>query len=345
MALPPWTRELTRDLMSGSFDEAANRLKSVVSTSELPAVAMRGLDRVIRETRKGADQVRRWTQRFSSLSYGTINGTGLFFHPELKGCPLDAEQLYALLAGEDLFAGHSAAQRERIERQLEATLTSKVGTSAIVAHSMEAAIVAVSASLAPSHTLVIPRCFTYRPDHGKPLPDLLRAAGGRVEEVGTAEGCRREDWPTAAAENGPAWAMFQVLWPEGSKRMSAANVQYPETSNSAKHIALVPYGRLQTGTAALDGLGSLLDAELISQHWLTIVPGDLLLGAPRSALILGSASALASVASSPLWSVTKAELGTVAAVTATLRQPTDTEHALARLARVGEENLQNRAER
>ncbi len=345
MGLPPWTRTFTRDLMSGSLDEVANRIRTAVTTSELPATALRGLDRVMRETRKGAEQVRRWARRHASLSHSAVNGSGIYFHGDLASCPLAAEQLQTLIPEAELFAGNLPAQRERIVRQLDSLVNRRWGGHALVANSTAAAIVAAAASVRES-SLYLPRCCVFRPDGQRPLPELLKAGGGRLVEVGTAEGCELADWAQLNDDTCASAALFEVHWPTAAQRPSPAwSCGEQSPAANCRRISLLPYGCWEPLDEALAEACTPLNAELLERNWLTIVPGNRLLGGPRSALILGSRAALATVEAAEIWPVLAADLGTVAALVETLQQPNTNELSLARLLRPATENLQNRGER
>jgi L-seryl-tRNA(Ser) seleniumtransferase len=344
MGLPPWTRGLARELMSGSLDDVANRLKEAVSRSELSSTAARGLERVLRETRRGADQLRGWARRQTAVTHAALNGSGEFFHPVLRGVPLGEEVLNAWFPAEGLSESRLPQQRERITRQLETELQHATGRGALMARGVEAAVVAVAGAMAGDGALAVPRCTNFRPDGGPPLTELLAASGVELCEVGTGDDCAATDWE-AVLGRGRIAGVVDVRWPSAASRTAIALPDSLVGGRDCRRIGIEPWGTLRALEAPLDDCGRRLDARSLAEDWVTIVPTHRLLHGPPGALILGMPESLRSIAAMPIWSALRADLGTEAALTRALQQSVEGSSYLQRLLRTSTDNLQNRCER
>lgn len=338
--------------MNGSLDDVASKLRSAVASSELPASALRGLDRVLRETKKGAEQVRRWTRQQTSLSHTAINGSGAYFHRWLESGPLTTEQVHTWAPGDQVATSAVPAQRERIARQLQQAVSGYTGRDALVARSTEAALLAVSAALSGAPVagrggIVVPRRSSFRLDTGVAVPAMLAAGGAAVLEVGTSEGCEPEDWRGLRSGTVPA-AVFDVRWPEAAGQTA---VSIPEIegmlglSERVRRIGYVPWGTFAVVDERLESASTRLDSTSIADDWVTIVPTQRLMGGPPGALLVGKREALEQISSHPAWFALRADLGTQAVLARTFQEASDDPSWLGKMWSTSVENLQNRCER
>ncbi len=348
MPVPPsWTR----DLLSGSLDEVAAKLKgneaiqnlqskATQLLGDLPATAARSLDRILRETRKGSDHLRRWARRHSSLSLSAINGSGVWLHESLAGAPLSPAQTDALVPADQMSGLTAITVGPRIEQRLQVALGKFVDSHCLVAHSFSGAIAAVGASVPHDAKLAMPRAAVFRVEGKLPLPELLTASGARVLEFGSTDGCSADD--LAAATRTLAGDLYTV------------EVDCPHLlphsihMDTAKSILIAPLASLQPLPAPADQQIKSLSKELLAQHWLTIIPGNTFVGGPTCGLILGRPDTLQIVRQSPLWSVLQAGQGTLASLVVTLEGPSQQQldpACLDSLLTTSEENLQNRCQR
>lgn len=345
MAVPPWTREL----FSGSLDDVAQKLKSAVAGSQLPQAALRSLDRVMRETTRGAQQLKRWARRFSSLSFAAINGSGVYFHEQLDAAPLAAEQLHQIIPGEYLSTRAQGRDRERIEQLCSGAVTARIQSSTLVAHSLDAAIVAAVATLPPDALIALRRCDSIRPEGGRTLPDLLASTGVRVVEIGTSDQVTADDWGSVRNWNRGPVVIVEIRWPAASlhnlNKQNERLTNVPSDLQNARRLTLSLHGTLRCVEGLEVDCQDVLDQETLQQSWLTIVPGHRLIGGPRSGLLLGQAENLQAVRSGSLWSVLQADVGTIAGLTYTLQQNGPAPFGLEKLLRLSPENLQDRAAR
>jgi L-seryl-tRNA(Ser) seleniumtransferase len=355
MALPPWTREL----FTGSLDDVAKRLQKGETLrdlqnrashllGDLPVVAARGLDRVMQETRKGTEQVRRWVGRQHSINRAAINGSGIYFHPLLAGAPLRHAAVEAKVGDPDLFAFRDGVARRRIEDRLRTVTNSRLACDVLVCASMPAAIVAAGAGVGSGGTLVVPRCCSFRIDRSRPLPELLAATGVPVLEIGSAESCDQEDWDHAEAARGGQLRGVQVRWPVAHVNHTPGESNQAGANPQRRSIVIRPEASFASLPGIDDQQYDLVDQAAIAAGGVTIVPGNRFLGGPDVGLLLGASTILASISATPVWSALEASLEAKAALAITLEESDPTTErmpGLCDMAGVSMDNLQNRAER
>lgn len=357
MPLPPWTREL----LSGSVEEFAGRLrrnesirelqtKATDMLGELPVTAARRLERIMQESRRGAEQVRRWTRRQTSLSTMAINGSGILFHPSLSGLPLRTDQIEAFTPSPDLFQLARGPVRRRITSRLRAALGERGDVDIAVAHSPAAAATAVGAfAAATGLVLAIPRSAAMRLEGGRPLPEAIAAGGCRAIEVGSPDRCVAEDWDQAAVIAGEHLTRVSVEWPEASTRARANNTAPNRGGPSGgRQIRFLPLGSFAKVPGLSDRWVSNLDGQSWDPQTITVLPGNRLVGGPKSGLILGSSEAIAALRATPLWPALEADLPTMAALALAMersRGPADELPPAVAMLETSVENLQNRCER
>lgn len=340
MAVPPWTREF----FPGSLDDVAQRIKSAIASTQIPAVALRGIDRVMREANRGAQQLRRWAQRFSSLSFATMNASGVYLHEELAAVPLAAAQLHAMFPGELLAPRRETADRQRIEQLCGAAVSATLNVATLVARSTDAAIVAAVASLPSDALIVLRRCDAIRLDSPRTLPDLCAALGHRVLEIGSTAEVAAEDWSSVKqAQRGPL-ALVQVSWPQGST-IGQLPLAPPANLAIDFSILIAPLGSLRHIEPLPPQQTDPLTSQKLEPHTLTILPGHRLVGGPRSGMILGKNEAIERVRGTSLWSLLQADVGTIAGLTYTLQQAGPAPFGLESLLNTSVENLDDRAQR
>ena len=354
MALPPWTREL----FSGSFDDVAKRLQNTDTLRELqthatnllgdlPVVAARRIDRLLQETRKGTEQVRRWVRRQTSMNTAAINGSGVFFHPRFEGGPIDSAMEPHDMASGQLFTLANGIARQRIEDRLAKTIHGKVRCHALLARSTTAAMVAVGTSLRAGSAIVLPRMDSLRLDGEIPLPEALGATGRHVLEIGTGTTCTTADWNLAVRQLNDHALGMTIGWPKCKGGNPVFVAHHNTLTSPLRHVEFLPFGCFDASLGLPTEACSLIDSTSVDQNFLTIVPTNSLLGGPRGALILGSEAAVNSVRETAVWPALKAELQTVAALVNLLEHQAGSaaSSTLSNLLQVSVENLANRAER
>lgn len=355
MPLPPWTREL----FTGSLDDVAKRLQNAETLKELqskatsllgdlPMSAARGIDRLMQETRKGSEHLRRWVRRQTMLNVAAINGSGIFFHPLVEGAPLQADAAETMFRADGYFTLNSGLAEKRIDDRLTAELEKRGVPAPLVAHSISAAAAAITASLPNGASIVMPRTCSIRLDGDTPLANLIASAGGKVLEIGTTENCTEADWESVRSMVGPESIALTLVFP--GERQAASLAPPPK---SLRAVQIVPYACFNKPAGLPEDCFNVLSKDLLEANWLTVVPCNLLLGGPAAALVLGASKATAAISGSPFWRVAQADLPTRAAFVSALETGSEAHvgseerphTSLKSLLAVSVDNLQNRAER
>lgn len=343
MVVPPWTKEL----FSGSLEDVAQRVKTAIGNSQIPATALKGLELVLQETQRGAQQLRRWAKRFSSLSFSAINTSGTYFHEHLQGCPLAAEQLQQMFPGENFSTRQDSLDRRRIQQLACHAVHNYIDSACLIARNTDAAVLAAIASLPPETTLALWRGHAIRLSGERTLPELLGSLGHHVLELGTPSQASEDDWNIVhRCDSGPV-VVIDVCAPVSSTTLASHAPPITETASGhpVHRLAISPMGSLRELQGVSPEWTLRISNETLKTAWLTIVPGERLIGGPRSGIILGPQPALERLESTPIWSVLQADLGTSAGVTYTLQQAAPAPFGLEKLIATTIENLQDRGER
>lgn len=358
MSLPSWSREL----FSGSLEEVTARLRrseplrdlqsrAAHMLGDLPVSAARSLDRAMQETRRGAERVRRWSRRQTSLSTSAINGSGVLFHPSLRGIPLRIEQIETLAPAPDLFQIASGPAGDRITARLNSALHKYTDAQLAVTASMAAAATSIGAYAASAGSvLAVPRCAAMRLEGGRPLPDQIAAGGCRVIEIGTSERCDSDDWDRAAGIAGERLVRVTVRWPAVLERGRDGGGSAVGNGISGRQVQFLPLGSFGSfaGFSGLEELASPIGKGAMGDQTIVVMPGNRLVGGPQCGLILASAEMITALTSTPLWSALEADLETKAALALTLEQSGSSGEEASPTAAMLEtsvENLQNRCAR
>ncbi|WP_164100448.1 hypothetical protein [Candidatus Laterigemmans baculatus] len=357
MPLPPWTREL----FSGSVEEFAGRLrrndsfrelqtKATDMLGELPVTAARRLERILQESRRGTERLRRWTRRQTSLSTLAINGSGVLFHSSLAGVPLRTDQIDTFAPSPDLFQLTRGAVRQRITGRLRAALGERGDVDIAVARSTAAAATAVGAfASATGLALAVPRSAAMRLEGGRPLPEMLAAGGCRVIEVGGPDRCTADDWDQVGVVAGEHLAAVTVEWPEAAQRSHSAAARADWCApHGRRQVRFLPLGSFSSVPGLSDSWVSNLHGRTLEPRALTVLPGDRLVGGPRSGIILGSSDAIAAIRATALWPALEADLPSMAALVLAMERssgPADEPPPVVAMLETSVENLQNRCER
>ncbi|MGB7492470.1 MAG: L-seryl-tRNA(Sec) selenium transferase, partial [Thermoanaerobaculia bacterium] len=200
-------RELVRRQVRRGIDTLRRRLADDPATSE------EGLKKLVDELiQKVAAELR--TGVGSKLSR-VLNATGIFLHTNLGRAPLPrgvAGRLPALLdAYCDLELDLDSGRRSERNRRAELLLTTLTGAeAALVANNNAGALVLVLATLARDREVVVSRGELVEIGGSFRVPDILRAAGARLVEVGTTNRTRIEDYEQAI---GPETALLLKVHP------------------------------------------------------------------------------------------------------------------------------------
>jgi L-seryl-tRNA(Ser) seleniumtransferase len=195
-----------RQQVRQEIDLLRRRLASEVSGASSTAELGEGvIQAVVSELQRGVgSELRR-----------VLNATGIFLHTNLGRAPLPraiATRLPALLdAYCDLELDLESGRRSERNRRAELLLTTLTGAEgALVANNNAGALVLVLATLARDREVVVSRGELVEIGGSFRVPDILRAAGARLVEVGTTNRTRVADYETAI---GPETALLLKVHP------------------------------------------------------------------------------------------------------------------------------------
>ncbi|MBS0374465.1 MAG: L-seryl-tRNA(Sec) selenium transferase [Proteobacteria bacterium] len=255
-----------------------------------------------------------------------FNLTGIVLHTNLGRAPLPEAALEALLeAGRDAVSLEfdlGSGRRGERDAPVAALLAELCGAAAAtVVNNNAAALVLVLSALAARREVLVSRGELIEIGGSFRLPDLMRAAGARLVEVGTTNRTHLEDY---AAALGPRTALLLKVHPSNYViRGFTASVSTPALAALARERG-VPLA-VDLGSGALAALGALgLPSEPVVRDTvaagadLVTFSGDKLLGGPQAGLVVGRADLVARLARHPLKRALRAGKLTLAALEAVL---------------------------
>lgn len=256
-----------------------------------------------------------------------LNATGILLHTNLGRAPLPrsvAASLPPLLDAYcdlelELEDGRRGDRNRRAERLLR-VITGAEG--ALVTNNNAAALVLILATLAHSREVVVSRGELVEIGGSFRIPDILRAAGANLVEVGSTNRTRVADYESAI---GPETALLLKVHPS-NYRMSGfvEEVEIPE---------LVELGRRHSIPVAMDEGSGLLEphpAPQLAGHPsfrklvaggcdLVCGSGDKLLGGPQAGLLVGRGELVDRCRRHPLYRAFRPDRMTFSALDAVLR--------------------------
>jgi len=312
-------RELVRQQVRHELDTLRRHLADEASTSE-------------RELQVVVDQLIQSVETVVNDGVGSelsrvLNATGILLHTNLGRAPLPravADRLPALLTAYcDLEFDLESGRRGERNRRAELLLTTLTGAeSALVANNNAGALVLVLATLAGDREVVVSRGELVEIGGSFRVPDILRAAGARLVEVGTTNRTRIDDYSQAI---GPETALLLKVHP--------SNYRISGFVASAGVEDLVGLARLRGLPLAVDEGSGLLRPhpapqfqghesvrELISMGAdLVCSSGDKLLGGPQAGLLVGSKEIIQRCHRHPLYRALRPDRAAYASLEAVLR--------------------------
>ena len=253
-----------------------------------------------------------------------VNATGVLLHTNLGRAPLSQRARDAMLEASqacdveyDLAEG-ARASRNRLLAQSLGQLT---GTdSGFIVNNCAAALVLALAGLGGRST-AIARSQIIEIGGGFRLPDIMRASGVALFEVGTTNRVKLQDFADALDNGADA-----ILWMHRSNFDITGFVEEPDLKELRKlaterQVPLI-YD-LGTG-AAWDMTQFGLNAEpqihdmLVQLADVTLFSGDKLFGGPQAGVLVGKSRAIETLGKHPLARALRADKVTLAAFGATL---------------------------
>ena len=256
-----------------------------------------------------------------------LNATGILLHTNLGRAPLPrhvAESLPPLLdAYCDLeFDLESGRRGERNEHAAQMLTLLTGAEAALVVNNNAGALVLILATLAASREVVVSRGELVEIGGSFRVPEIMRAAGVKLVEVGTTNRTKIDDYEQAI---GPETALLLKVNPSNYKMSGfVASVEPP---------ALVELGRRRGLPVAVDEGSGLIRphrASRLVEHPslqelvevgcdLASGSGDKLLGGPQAGLIVGRRESVERCRRHPLYRALRPDRAVFAALDGVLR--------------------------
>ena len=345
-----------------SVDRVIAALGEVASPAERQAVARRAVDeaRVWILKDKGPfhpDAIVSTAQGFLAKEararlQPVINASGVLLHTNLGRAPLGPEQLEAVQAVASGYSNleYDLGKAKRGSRYTHAarSITTLTGAeAALVVNNNAAAVLLALASLANRKEVIISRGELVEIGGEFRIPDVMRAAGAKLVEVGTTNRTHLGDYEKAIS---PKTAAILKVHPSNYRVVGfTATVEPREVARLAlaRHICFIH--DIGSGLVNEDATGDepVVSTALKDGADLVTFSGDKLLGGPQAGVICGRANLVEKMSRHPLLRAMRPDKMTLAALEATLRMYLEgrrSELPLWRMAETPVEVLEQRAE-
>ena len=287
-----------------------------------------------------------------------INATGILLHTGLGRAPLAEKAIEEVVAAArgycSLEIDLDSGQRSQRMDAVTGLLTELTGAqAALVANNNAAATMLSLAALAEGREVIVSRGQLVEIGGSYRLPEVMKASGAILREVGATNRTRLSDYEQAIGDETAALM-----------RVHPSNYVIQGFTESVAIDDLASLGQKSNlpviddiGSGALDDLSELglSDEPIVRQSLksgadVVLFSGDKLLGGPQCGIAVGRADLIEKMRKHPMMRAMRVDKMTLAALGATLRLHRDETTAreqipVMRLASTSVENLQNRAER
>ncbi|MBS1262485.1 MAG: L-seryl-tRNA(Sec) selenium transferase [Calditrichaeota bacterium] len=315
--LSPWRRSpFAADVARGVIEEYRRLIRDEV---DVPAPDAAEVASAIR---------RRMDETFRPRLRRVINATGVIVHTNLGRAPLSEAAIDAI---DEVARGYSTLEfdlergRRGSRHQLvrDALLALTRAEDALVANNNAAAILLALTALAKRREVIVSRGQLVEIGGSFRIPDICRASGAKLVEVGTTNRTRPADYENAISEK-----TALIL------RVHPSNFRVTGFTESVPLAALVALGR-RHGIPVLDDLGSGALADVSRHSPLPAEPlvqesveagadvvtfsGDKLLAGPQAGIAAGTEAAVGKMRRHPLMRAVRPDKLALAALAATLR--------------------------
>jgi len=267
-----------------------------------------------------------------------VNATGVLLHTNLGRSPLALEARQAVLeaAGAcnlelDLASGSRGSRQDHVAELLR-RLTG--ADSALVVNNNAAGVLLTLAALAAGREVVVARSEQVEIGGSFRMPEVMRAAGVRLVEVGTTNRVRLADYESALT---PETALVLKVHRSNFQLVGfVADVSVTELAELARRAGVPLVYDLGSG-ALVDLRSRGLPYEPTVQEAvregadLVLFSADKLLGGPQAGVLVGRAELLEVLRRHPLYRVVRIDKLDLAALEATLRLYLDPERVWERV--------------
>lgn len=262
------------------------------------------------------------------MSFGlspVINATGVVLHTNLGRAPLPEEAAKAVGRAArgytDLEVDREPGARGRRTSRAEFLLTALTGAEdALVVNNNAAALLLAMAALARRKDVLVSRGELIEIGGEFRLPEIMRASGARLVEVGTTNRTRLGDYRSALTERA---GMILKVHPSNYRVVGFA--ESPSVGSLAGLAGRSDVPLLyDTGSGLLEPVREVPGEEpsateaLAEGADLVCFSGDKLLGGPQAGMVLGRADLVARLRRHPMARAVRVDKMTVAALEAVL---------------------------
>lgn len=254
-----------------------------------------------------------------------INATGVIIHTNLGRAPLPARAVDAVRRAAanytdlevDRSSGHRGSRGARSELLLAAITDAE---TALVVNNCAAALVLALATLAKGKKVLVSRGELIEIGGEFRIPDIMRASGARLVEVGTTNRTRAADFKNALDD---ATAAILQVHPSNYRVVgftaAATTAQLAQTATKAGVPLIFDVGSgLLDAERGFPGEEPSVHQALLDGADLVTFSGDKLVGGPQAGCIVGRADLIAKLRKHPLARAMRIDKLQAAALEATL---------------------------
>lgn len=285
-----------------------------------------------------------------------VNATGVLLHTNLGRAPLAAEAQRAVLEASgtcnlelDLASGTRGSRQDHVQELLRRLTGAE---ASVVVNNNAAGVLLTLSALASGREVVVSRSEQVEIGGSFRMPEVMRAAGARLVEVGTTNRVRLSDYESAL---GPQTALLLKVHRSNFRLVGfVSEVSVSELAGLARRAGLPLVYDL--------GSGALVDLRTRGLPYEPTVPeavregadlvlfsGDKLLGGPQAGIVVGRRDLVEGLRRHPLYRVVRMDKLDLAALEATLRLYLDPETVwervpVLRMLGASEERLRGRAQ-
>ena len=265
-----------------------------------------------------------------------INATGVVLHTNLGRAPLADAALDAIRETASGYANleydvDAGARGTRYSHCVELLRELTGAEDAIVVNNCAAALVLSLATLSRGKDAIVSRGELVEIGGSFRIPDIMRASGANLVEVGTTNRTHVDDYIRAAGPN--TGAFVKVHRSNFTVSGFVAEVGIERLGPVANERGIPVIHDLGSGLLiSLESIGltgePLAGEAIAAGATLVLMSGDKLLGGPQAGIIVGKASAIAKIKTNPLTRALRVDKLTIAALSATLQLYLDPARAL-----------------